>query len=42
MSLCNITQIGTGTAAISGSEVNQEQLVQDLNAEKEDNKIKKP
>ena len=41
MSLCNITQIGTRAAAISGGEVNQEQLMQDLNAEKEDNKIKK-
>ena len=40
MSLYGIAQIGTKMAAISG--VNQEQLIQDLNTEKEDNKIKEP
>ena len=42
MSLRGIAQIGAGAAAISGGGVNQEQLVQDLNAEKEDDEIKKP
>ena len=41
MSLYSITQISAGTAVISGGRVNQ-QLVQDLNTEKEDNEIKKP
>jgi hypothetical protein len=38
----SITQVGTKVAAIFKGEVNQEQLIQDLNTEKEDNKIKKP
>ena len=42
MSLYNITQIGTGAAAIFKGGVNQEQLVQDLNIKEEDNKIKEP
>ena len=42
MSLCGIAQIGIEVAAISGSGVNQKQLMQDLNAKKEDNKIKEP
>ena len=42
MSLCGIARIGAGAAAISGGGENQEQLVQDLNAENEDDEIKKP
>ena len=42
MSFRGIAQIGARVAAISGGEVNQEQLVQDLNAEKEDDEIKEP
>ena len=42
MSLYGIVQISIGAAAVFRSRVNQEQLVQDLNAEEEDNKIKEP
>ena len=42
MSLYSIAQISTRAAAISKGGVNQEQLVQDLNAENKDNEIKEP
>ena len=42
MSFRGIAQIGARAAAPSRGGVNQEQLVQDLNAEKEDNEIKEP
>jgi len=42
MSLRGIAQIGAKAAAIFRGGVNQEQLMQDLNTEKEDNKIKEP
>ena len=42
MFLCSIVQIGTKAIAVFKSGVNQEQLVQDLNVEEEDNKIKEP
>jgi methylmalonyl-CoA mutase cobalamin-binding subunit len=42
MSLYSIAQINVGVAAIFKSGVNQEQFMQDLNTEKEDDKIKEP
>ena len=42
MSLRGIAQISARAAAISKGGVNQKQLVQDLNAEEEDDEIKEP
>jgi len=42
ISLYSITQIGARAAAIFKGGKNQEQLIQDLNTENKDNKIKKP
>ena len=41
MSFYGIIQISIGAAAVFKSKINQEQLMQDLNVEKENNEIKK-
>jgi len=42
MSLYSVVQIGAIAAAMSGGGVNRKRLIQNLNVDKEDNKIKEP